>query len=192
MSGCENVFNTMQNDSDARDTSDVSAALSIIRGYRTCEFTTVFHDGTPQTWPVSALLLEDARILVSTSIGFPQKAFNIRRNPKVSLLFSEPTGSGLNTSGAVLMCGDAVAEDRVISDVTERPELAALVETVFERQPSSALMSSFVGRRLFFPYHLRLVIYVTLTQAWYWPSRDFGSAPLGLDLKELRHVASNR
>ncbi len=25
----------------------------------------------------------------------PQKAFNIRRNPKVSLLFSEPMGSGI-------------------------------------------------------------------------------------------------
>jgi hypothetical protein len=149
------------------------------------------HDGTPQTSPVSARLLEDARILVSTST-FPQKAFNIRRNPKVSLLFSESRGRRMDISGAVLIRGLAVVEDRMVSDVTERPELPALAETIFERQPSSSLMSSFVGRRLFFPYHLRLPIYVSLSEAWYWPGRDFGIPPLELDLRKFRHVASNR
>ncbi len=80
MPACETVVNLVHENSD----EDVTAALAIVRGYRTCEFTTVSRDGMPQTWPVSALLLNDARILVSTSIGFPQKAFNIRRNPKVS------------------------------------------------------------------------------------------------------------
>ena len=131
---------------------NVPDALAIIKSYRTCEFTTVFRDGTPQTWPVSPLLLRDGRFLLCTSIGFPQKAFNIRRNPKVSLLFSEPTGSGLSNPGAVLIGGDAVAEDRVIADMTSSPELAALVRTVMERQPSSRFMSSFVGRRMFPSY----------------------------------------
>jgi general stress protein 26 len=186
MPACETVVNPVH------ENSDVSAALAIVRRCRICEFTTVSPDGTPQTSPVSALLLDDARILVSTSIGFPQKAFNVRRNPKVCLRFPEPTGSGLDTPGAVLIRGVAVVEDRMVSDVTERPELPALAETIFERQPSSSLMSSFVGRRLFFPYHLRLSIYVTLSEAWYWPGRDFGIPPLELDLKEFRHVASNR
>jgi hypothetical protein len=146
----------------------------------------------PQTWPVSALLLDDARFLVTTSIGFPQKVLNIRRNPRVSLLFSEPTGSGLDTRGAVLISGDAVAEDRVVSDVTDNPELATLVQTVFERQPASRLMSSFVGRRLFSSYHLRILIYVTPSRAWYWPDKNFESPPQSVDLEELRHVASNR
>ena len=39
---------------------------------------------------------------MTTSIGLPQKAFNIRRNPQVSLSFSEPTGSGVAKPGAVL------------------------------------------------------------------------------------------
>ena len=43
----------------------------------------------------------------------PQKAFNIRRNPKVSMLFSEPTGSGIDVPGAVLVQGDATAYDRI-------------------------------------------------------------------------------
>jgi hypothetical protein len=141
MPACETVVNPVH------ENSDVSAALAIVRRCRICEFTTVFRDDTPQTSPVSARLLEDARILVSTST-LP-KAFNIRRNPKVSLLFSESRGSRMDISGAVLIRGLAVVEDR-------------------------------------------MVIYVTLSEAWYWPGRDFGIPPLELDLRKFRHVASNR
>jgi hypothetical protein len=69
--------------------------MEIIDKYFTCEFTTLGRDGSPQTWPVTTRLLGDGRFLTTTSLGLPQKAFNIRRNPKVSLLFSEPTGSGV-------------------------------------------------------------------------------------------------
>ena len=167
-------------------------STAIIKRYRTCEFSTFFHDGTPQTWPVSPLLLQDGRFLLCTSIGFPQKAFNIRRNPKVSLHFSEPTGSGLSSAGAVLICGTAVAEDRVIADMTSVPELGELVRIVMGRQPSSRFMSSFVGRRVFPSYYWRLAIYVTPVRAFFWPTRDFTTPPQPLDLEELRHVASGR
>jgi hypothetical protein len=172
--------------------STIHDAMEIMENYRTCEFTTVFRDGTPQTWPVSALLLPDGRFLICTSIGFPQKAFNIRRNPKVSLLFSEPTGSGLSHSAAVLICGSAVAEDRVIADMTSSPELTDLVRTVIERQPASKFMSSFLGRRLFPSYYWRLAIYVTPVHGFYWYTRDFITPPESLDLEELRHVAAGK
>ena len=174
------------------NSENISDAVSIIQSYRTCEFTTVFRDGTPQTWPVSPLLLGDGQILLCTSIGFPQKVFNIRRNPKVSLLFSDPTGSGLSNPGGVLICGDAIAENRVIADITSLPELADLTRTVIERQPSSKFMSSFIGRRLFPSYYWRLVIYVTPVRAFFWPTEDFTMQPQPLDLEELRHVAAGR
>jgi hypothetical protein len=42
----------------------------------------------------------------------PQKAFNARRNPRVSLLFSNPIASGLASPPAVLIQGNAqVSED---------------------------------------------------------------------------------
>jgi hypothetical protein len=180
-------------DSGATDGNEnVCDAMAIMESYRTCEFTTVFRDGAPQTWPVSPLLLKDGHFLLCTSIGFPQKAFNIRRNPKVSLLFSNPTGSGLSNPGAVLICGDAVAEDRVITDITSLPGLADLVRTVMERQPSSRFMSSFVGRRVFSSYYWRIAIYVTPVQAFFWPARDFAVPPQSLDLEELCRVASGR
>lgn len=60
----------------ANGDSTIRNVIAIVENYRTCEFTTVFRDGTPLTWPVSALFLRDGRFLLCTSIGFPQKAFN--------------------------------------------------------------------------------------------------------------------
>ena len=48
-----------------------------------------------QKWPVGTLLLGRRSFLLCTPIGLPQMALNIRRIAKVSLLFSEPTGSGV-------------------------------------------------------------------------------------------------
>lgn len=165
-----------------------SAAVDIIANYRTCEFTTLFRDGSPQTWPVSALLLKDGRFLLCTSIGLPQKAFNIRRNPKVSLLYSEPTGSGVTEPGAVLIQGDATAEDRIVADMMADNDLATLVRTVFARQPRGVFMSTWLGRRLFPFYFLRLLIYVTPRRGFFWPTRDFLRTPEELDLTELSRV----
>lgn len=165
-----------------------SPAVEIIDKYFTCEFTTVARDGTPQTWPVSPLLLADGRLLVTTSIGLPQKAYNIRRNPKVSMLFSEPTGSGVSPPGAVLIQGDATAEDRIVTDIASDPELAELARTVSARQPAAAMWNTRLGRRLWWSYHLRLLIYVTPRRVLYWPTRDFTSAPEELDGSEVRRV----
>jgi pyridoxamine 5'-phosphate oxidase-like protein len=162
--------------------------LDVIDKYFTCEFTTFSRDGSPVTWPVSPRLLEDGRFLVATSIGLPQKAYNVRRNPKVSMLFSDPTGSGVAEPGAVLIQGDAVAEDRIVTDMLSSPELAAALETVMSRQPAGALWSTWLGKRLWWSYYMRIVIYVTPRRAWFWPTRDFTSSPEKLDLSEVRRV----
>jgi hypothetical protein len=166
----------------------VVSALDVIANYRTCEFTTLFRDGSPQTWPVSPLLLDDGRFFVATSIGLPQKAFNIRRNPRVSMLFSEPTGSGITEPAAVLIQGDATAEDRIVADVTTVPELTRAVETISRRQPAGAVMNSRIGRRLFPSYYVRILIYVSPRRALFWPTRDFTRGPEVLDLAVLRRV----
>jgi hypothetical protein len=162
--------------------------LDVIDRYFTCEFTTLSRDGSPVTWPVTPRLLEDGRFLLTTSIGLPQKAFNIRRNPKVSMLFSEPTGSGVAEAGAVLICGDATAEDRIVTDVSSDKELVALLETLAIRQPAGALWSSWLGKRLWWSYYMRILIYVTPRRAWFWPRRDFASAPEELALSAVRRV----
>lgn len=153
-------------------------ALEIVRRYRTCEFTTFAKDGTPSTFPLCARLMDDGRFLITTSIGLPQKAFNIRRDPRVSLLFSEPKGSSVNAPGAVLIQGDATAEDRIVTDMSSVPELEAyFAENIFARQPNGSLMSSLIGRWLMPAYYMRILIYVTPRRAWHWPGRDFSMAP---------------
>ena len=165
-----------------------SAALGIIDNYFTCEFTTLSGDGSPVTWPVSPRLQADGRLLLTTSVGMPQKAYNIRRNPKVSMLFSEPMGSGISHPAAVLIQGDATAADRIETDVSSDPELEALLETLFRRQPAGAFWSTWLGRRVMWPYYMRLLIYVTPRRAVFWPTRDFTSAPEELDLAEVLRV----
>ena len=162
--------------------------MDVIDNYFTCEFTTLACDGSPVTWPVTPRLLEDGRFLLTTSIGLPQKAFNIRRNPKVGMLFSEPTGSGVAEPGAVLIAGDATAEDPIVSDVSSDKDLAALLETLVIRQPAGALWSSWLGKRMWWSYYMRILIYVTPRRAWFWPSRDFAASPEELNLSEVRRV----
>ena|SRR5690349_11914833 len=163
-------------------------ALDIINDYFTCEFTTFSRDGSPVTWPVSPRLLDDGRFLLTTSIGLPQKAFNIRRNPKVSMLFSEPKGSGVPEPGAVLIQGDATADDRIVTDVSSDENLVGLAETLTIRQPAGAVWSSWLGKRMWWSYYMRILIYVTPRQAWFWPARDFVRSPEELDLGEVRRV----
>jgi pyridoxamine 5'-phosphate oxidase-like protein len=156
----------------------------VIENYFTCEFTTLSRNGSPVTWPVTPRLLADGRFLLTTSIGLPQKAFNIRRNPKVSMLFSDPTGSGVTEPGALLIQGDASAEDRIVTDVSSDPDLEALMETVARRQPAGAFWSSWLGQRLMWPYYRRILIYVEPRRAFFWPTRDFTRSPEQLDLSE--------
>src|SRR5438552_12894835 len=94
---------------------DVAA---VFREFRTCECTTLSKDGSPVTWPTFPFWRSDTEtFIITTSIGFPQKVFNVRRNPRVALLFSDPTASGLNAPPAVLVQGDATAPDEVISTI---------------------------------------------------------------------------
>lgn len=161
-------------------------ALEIVHNYRTCELTTMSKRGVPVTWPVTSLLCDDGRFLLCTSIGLPQKAFNIRRNPKVGLLFSEPRASQVAQPGALLVRGDATAEDRIVTDMAITPDLERLLtERIFARQPASKLMSSWLGRRLLKSYYMRILIYVTPRRIDYWPTRDFAAAPQRI---EVAHV----
>ncbi len=126
----------------------------VFREFRTCEMSTLARDGTPITWPTLPFWRPEERcFLITTSIGLPHKAFNVRRNPRVSLLFSNPTASGLTEPPAMLVQGDAEA-------------------------PASGFYSSNpITRYLFDWYYMRLTIYVSPRRILWWPKADFGLAP---------------
>ena len=133
-----------------------------IREFRTCEFTTLAKDGTPITWPTLPFYDPAAgQFIVTTSIALPQKVFNIRRDGRVSLLFSEPRASGLPSPPAVLVQGDAVAPDEIVTSIKGTEPALTMV---FQRQPGSAIYSSLPMRWLADWYYMRLIMTITPRQ----------------------------
>ena len=107
--------------------------VAVVDAYRTCEFLTVNRSGLPIAWPTVCDRRPDGTFLISTSIGLPQKAFNVRRNPAVALLFSDPTASGLDGAPAVLVQGTASCPDEIVTSVLRARNLWL---RILERQPS--------------------------------------------------------
>ncbi len=149
---------------------------AVFRSFRTCEFSTLAKDGTPITWPTLPFWdAERQRFIVTTSIGFPQKAYNVRRDGRVSLLFSEPKASGLERPPAALVQGDATAPDEIITTFAGYED--ALRQT-FERQPGGMIFSSNALIRHFSDwYYMRLLIYVTPRRILWWPDGDMTGEP---------------
>lgn len=78
-------------------------------------------NGGPVTWPVTPYLAEDGRSIgVTTGLAWPAKAERARRNPKVSLLFSDHGGVTLATPPIVLVCGFGTVRDRELQANTDR------------------------------------------------------------------------
>jgi hypothetical protein len=136
--------------------------LRALDAYRTCEFATLGRDGTPVAWPTAVRRGDDGTLLVTTSVAFPQKALNVRRDDRVALLFSDPTGSGLTDPPQIVLSGRAVCAD----DVTGSPRGAEEYwRMLFERQPHSRLYVRRPLRPLMDWYYLRLLITVTPERA---------------------------
>ena len=156
---------------------------SVLREFFTCEFSTINRAGQPLTWPTLAYFDVEAGELVTTaSIAFPVKALNARRNPRVSLLFSDPTGSQLVDPPAVLIQGDAsVREGREMT-----PQARELFKVTVRRQPDSLqFLSNRLVRGWFTFYFQRLMITVRPRRITWWPRRDFSQKPLELELDGL-------
>jgi hypothetical protein len=149
---------------------------AVFREFRTCEFSTLAADGTPTTWPMLPFFrASSGQFMTTTSIGLPDKAFNIRRNPRVSLLFSDATGSGLFDPPAVLVQGDAVAPDEIKTSIGGFQDEIMLV---YRRQPAGAMYTSNPAIRWFSDwYFMRLEITVTPRRILWWEHGDLSREP---------------
>ncbi|HEY5882683.1 MAG TPA: pyridoxamine 5'-phosphate oxidase family protein [Nakamurella sp.] len=144
----------------ATTTGDLSHLRDVIDRYRTCELATISKSGVPIAWPtVFELSPAGNRIVLTTSITFPQKAFNIRRDPRVALLFSDPTGAGRTDLPQILVRGTAVCPPEIHAGTDG---LEGYWRRLARLQPASrGYGGTAVGRWLFDWYYLRLVITVT-------------------------------
>lgn len=165
---------------------------AVFTHFLTCEMTTIGKSGRPITWPLMPLYWpQRGQVVLFTSIGLPQKAFNVRHNPRVSLLFSDPTGSGLSDPPTVLVQGDAQAPDEIIAIFSGmQPELRRLVTTqaskMLERQPAMKMyMKNGLTRYLMDWYFMRLAITVTPQRIHWWEAGDTSQVPV---MREVAHV----
>jgi hypothetical protein len=151
---------------------DVAA---VFREFRTCELTTVSRVGQPLTWPAEPFYRADAgELIVTASIAFPVKAYNARRNPKVALLLSDPTGSGLTDPPAVLVQGDATVEELT----GDPPWTYEMFKESVRRQPRTrGFVANPVARSLFEFQFQRLALHVQPRRILAWAGRDFSREP---------------
>jgi hypothetical protein len=150
------------------------AVHDVFGRFVTCEFTTIDSQGRPITWPVAPFYRPgDQSIRVTTGLGYPKKAGDARRNPRVALLFSDPTGSDLTQPPMVLVQGLAEVDDRDLDANRERYERDTETKPTGGRE--SAPAGPLGGR--FDWYFARIYIHVGAERVFVWRSLDASVAP---------------
>ena len=104
---------------------------------------------------------------MTTGLGYPKKARDARANPKVALLFSDATGSGIEDAPQVLVQGIAEVDDRDLeanrSATRARRREAPGTKEMLPPKPL---------QRLFSFYFTRLYIHVRPERVYVWPGGD--------------------
>jgi hypothetical protein len=110
---------------------------------------------------------------VTTGLGYPKKADDAARNPQVSLLFSDPTGSGVDSGARILVQGTAEVDDRDLAANRERywRESAEKLPATREMHPPKLI------RGLFSWYYTRLYVKVRPERVFVWPDGDPAKPP---------------
>jgi hypothetical protein len=151
----------------------------------TCELTTVDKAKQPITWPVTPYYEQGGMTIdVTTGLGYPKKADDARAHPSVSLLFSDPTGSGLERPINVLVQGTATIDDEDLKANAER-----YIRESGEKLPATKKMSPPKPiRPLFNFYYARMYIKVRPERVFVWPDGDLSQEPEihGTHLEEVR------
>ncbi len=151
----------------------------------TTEYTTLDRSGQPVTWPVTPYYRAGGECVdVTTGLGYPKKARDARTNPRVALLFSEPSGSGLDEPPAVLVQGIADVDDRDLEANRCRYERESLQKLPATR---SMMPPDFLRRALRW-YFTRIYVHVRPERVYVWPRGDSTAEPelLGSHLEEVR------
>src|SRR5215208_3694404 len=151
----------------------------------TCEFTTVDAAKQPITWPVTPYYRQgDPTIDVTTGLGYPKKADDARAHPSISLLFSDPTVSGMESRLKVLVQGTAIVDDADLKANADRyiSESGEKLPATRKMHPPKPL------RGMLNWYYARLYIKVRPERVFLWPEGDLAEEPVVHDahLEEVR------
>lgn len=151
----------------------------------TTEYTTVDGRGQPITWPLTPYYRPgEPCIDVTTGLGYPKKANDARTNPRVALLFSDPTGSGVEAAPQVLVQGTADVDARDLDANRERYR-----REMAEKLPAAAsdMPPRFFDRWLTW-YLTRIYVHVRPERIYVWKDGDLTVEPRLFDahIEEVR------
>ena len=156
-----------------------SEVEAVFGSFLTCEFATVGKGGCPVALPIlPTYWAERGQFVLASPVALAQKAANVRRNPRVSLLYSNPTGSGLVSPPAVLVQGDGQAPDQVVTGTTGLDPalltaLAADSRKMLRKQPGMRVyLANPLTRHIMEWYFLRVLIFVTPRRITWWDDGD--------------------
>ena len=150
-----------------------SEAQPLFKRAITTEYASLTARGAPLTYPVTPYLAEDgATIDVSTGLTYPSKAERARRNPKVSLLFSDLVGTRLSKPPVVLVQGLAAVRDADLQANTDR----YLRQSLQKVPEAYAGMPAFLLTRMPW-YFVRIWVQVTPLRILWWPAGDLDRQP---------------
>ena len=140
----------------------------------TTELTTVNQAGQPITWPVTPYYSPgDPCIDVTTGLGYPKKANDARANPLVSLLFSDPTGSGPARRPDGPDPGHRRRRRRDLEANRKRYERESI-----EKLPGTAsLQPPDPLKRMLAWYYTRIYVHVRPERVYVWPRGDIAAEP---------------
>lgn len=161
-----------------------TAVQAVFDRFITTEFTTIDAAGQPITWPVTPYYRPGAPCIdITTSIGLPKKAGDAQANPMVSLLFSNPTGSGLADPPTVLVQGSAHVDDADLEANRRRYERESA-----EKLPGAVKPPPGPLRKLIGWYYLRIYVHIRPERVYVWPHGDLGAEPQLYDthMEEVR------
>lgn len=136
-----------------------------------CEFTVISPIGRPITHPLLPLYdAEDGRLFVTSSVLFSKKLDHIKRNPKISALFSNRAGIQVTPYRILLVKGDAKVGEQDIHHGWER-----LLPLWRKKEP---YIDNFVKMRYALPlFWERSVVEVAPTKVYAWPEGDAANQP---------------
>jgi hypothetical protein len=160
----------------------------VFERFITTEYVAVDGRRRPIVWPVIPYYQQGGQTIdVTTGIGYPKKAEDARRNPHVALLFSDPTGSGIDSGIRVLVQGTAEVDDHDLAANRDRYRREALrkLPGTEDQMPPKAL------ERMFSWYFERVYVKVRPERVFVWPDGDPAGAPEVLD-SHLEEVRSGR
>jgi hypothetical protein len=166
-----------------------SEVQQVFDRFITTEYTTIDARGQPITWPVTPYYRPgDGAIDITTGLGYPKKADDAVQNRHVSLLFSDPTGSGMDEPCAVMVQGTAEVDDRNLAANRER----YAKESIEKLPATKGMYPPKPIRGMFDWYFMRIYVYVRPERVFVWNRGDFSAEPelFGSRIDEVRSAHS--